>query len=366
MSNKIPLRNDHYVYLLGAGYSAARGLPLIYNFLNRMRDAAIWCESTGRHREASAIHEVLKFRLDAAAAAYRVPIDLENIEELFSLASAADPRITDSVKLSIAATLSFCLSSFPEPCLHFSSRDNSAKDFLAHALALDAADSTSRQIPLYDAFATRLLQVRQPNRTSIITFNYDSLLETSIERIGGTFHYGLSTKHEHEIGPAYDPSGVAILKLHGSVNWADPGAKGRRFTVYRDYQSLSEQNLIPQIVPPTWNKTIADRLGEVWFQAIQQLSTATKIIVIGFSMPRTDLHFKYLLAAGMKDNFSLREIVFIDPSEGIKDRAAEVIAGREISNGRVRFIGSKLEDLIAKPEHYGSRYLYSDVGGRGF
>jgi hypothetical protein len=78
MSTAIPLRNDHTVYILGAGYSAARGFPLIVDFLNQMRDAAIWCEASGRSDEADAIHDVLRFRLDAAAAAYRVPIDLEN------------------------------------------------------------------------------------------------------------------------------------------------------------------------------------------------------------------------------------------------------------------------------------------------
>ena len=78
--------NDHNVYILGAGFAAEAGLPLIKGFTNRMRDAAAWLEEqVGRKRELEAISHVLKFRLKAAGAAHRVPLNVENIEELFSL-----------------------------------------------------------------------------------------------------------------------------------------------------------------------------------------------------------------------------------------------------------------------------------------
>src|SRR5882672_7813554 len=82
-------RNDHNVYILGAGFAVEAGLPVIFDFMNRMRDAAAWlAEQGGRDKEVDAIEEVLDFRLRAAGAAYRTPIDVENVEELFSLASA--------------------------------------------------------------------------------------------------------------------------------------------------------------------------------------------------------------------------------------------------------------------------------------
>ncbi len=81
--------NDHNVYILGAGFAADAGLPLIYDFMERMRDAAAWlAEQGGRDTEVNAIEEVLVFRHRAAGAAYRTPLDVENVEELFSLASA--------------------------------------------------------------------------------------------------------------------------------------------------------------------------------------------------------------------------------------------------------------------------------------
>lgn len=42
-------------------------------------------------------------------------------------------------------------------------------------------------------------------------------------------------------------------------------------------------------------------------------------------MPTIDLHFKYLLAAGLRENISLREIVFVNPdAERITERARQI------------------------------------------
>lgn len=285
---------------------------------------------------------MLRFRRDAAAAAYRVPIDLENIEELFNLASASDQRITESVKLSIAATLAYCLDHATEPNLEFHARDPKAVDMLR----LSNGDDRRGNVLLYDAIVVKLLNGLEPSKASIVSFNYDDLIERSLVRIGNKYHYGLKRPHDVDNNANYSSDGVAVLKLHGSVNWAYPRERGRKFTIFKDYESVRSNGLVPEIVPPTWNKAIADRLAEVWFEAIDKLTTATKVVVIGFSIPRTDMHFKYLLAAGMKDNLSLREIVFVDPSESLPERVREVLASREIDNGRVRFVNKRLSDLL--------------------
>jgi hypothetical protein len=81
-------KNNHNVYILGAGFSVDAGLPTISNFLNQMRDAADWLANEHRDDERAAVERVLEFRHSAAAAGYRVNIDLDNIEDLFSLAAA--------------------------------------------------------------------------------------------------------------------------------------------------------------------------------------------------------------------------------------------------------------------------------------
>ncbi len=87
--------NDNKVYILGAGFSAEAGLPLIDSFLGRMRDAVNWLEKNSREGELRAIERVLKFRHESAAAGYRINIDLDNIEHLFSLAAAQAAAATE-------------------------------------------------------------------------------------------------------------------------------------------------------------------------------------------------------------------------------------------------------------------------------
>lgn len=60
----IKAHNDHNVYILGAGSR----LPLIKDFMNRMRDAATWLgPQADREREFAAIDRVLRFRLEVGS-----------------------------------------------------------------------------------------------------------------------------------------------------------------------------------------------------------------------------------------------------------------------------------------------------------
>src|SRR2546425_11642212 len=100
--------NDNNVYILGAGFSAEAGLPVISSFLARMRDAVDWLDKAGRVAKREAIERVLDFRHESAAAGYRINIDLDNIEHLFSLAEAKPGTASGAdICLAIAATIDF-------------------------------------------------------------------------------------------------------------------------------------------------------------------------------------------------------------------------------------------------------------------
>ena len=113
------LENNHNVYILGAGFSADRGLPTMKDFMLTMRDAHPWLADNGRKSEADAIEKVLAYRLKATSAGYRVSIELENIEDLFSLAAASRDDLTKDIRNAIAATLDYCLETKPAGNLHF-------------------------------------------------------------------------------------------------------------------------------------------------------------------------------------------------------------------------------------------------------
>src|SRR5438270_6443857 len=95
---------DYNVYILGAGFSFDAGLPLVNNFLERMGDCLEFDSLDDRGRNA--IQEVFEFRKKAAAAANRTTLNVENIEELFSLASAIEGgNDSEYIPTAIAATL---------------------------------------------------------------------------------------------------------------------------------------------------------------------------------------------------------------------------------------------------------------------
>lgn len=337
------ISNDHNVYILGAGFSFDAGIPLVTAFMNRMRDAHPWLVSQGRDDEAKAVERVLSFRLASANAAYRVKIDVENIEELFSLASslagAAGDLTESDVRLAIAATIDFAAAGCTIPgCeLKFEAGVTPVHGWPASTERQSSAGGpTWLVLPVYDfVLAVMTGTFSEPNearRNTIITFNYDMVVENALSTLEVPFSYGFKGKtvnYGDDAPVAHGPgseTALRLLKLHGSLNWAVTGKRGGKLTVFKDYASLRAAGCVPTLVPPTWRKTFAKQLDDIWQECASALSSATRVIVVGFSMPPTDTHFKYLLGAGLQKNASLREIVFVDPNkDGVEARAREVL-----------------------------------------
>jgi len=318
--------NDNNVYVLGAGFSAEAGLPLIASFLGRMRDAVDWLEQNDRGEERLAIERVLQFRHESAAAGYRINIDLDNIEHLFSLAAAKPgPATTEDIRLAIAATLDFAAHTGNPLIARL--RISEAQGWPSTEAWRHAAKRWTQsgdgfddvECSVYDYYAALLSGLaagkRESGTNTVITLNYDLLLETSLARLAIPFAYGLRGP-----GVEYDSAAEAqdtqadalrILKLHGSLNWAQK--EDGTVVVYRDYESVRSSKLRPLLVPPTWHKSFGDALLRVWDAAVQALAAATRITMIGFSIPPNDQHFKYLLSVGLQDNSSLRAIKIVDP-----------------------------------------------------
>ena len=107
---------DHNVYILGAGYSAEAGLPVMSNFLSVMQKVRMSAAISPDEEEA--IDAVLQFRLESASAAHRINLDLDNIESLFSLTASSSiiggnisarlEKISNQMQIAIGATINHC------------------------------------------------------------------------------------------------------------------------------------------------------------------------------------------------------------------------------------------------------------------
>lgn len=352
----------------------AAGLPLMSNFLNRMRDTLEALDGRPGHGAArKAISDVLDYRLDAASAAYWSTLDLENIEQLFSLAYAARHPVSKSLPTALAATLDHCRHLGRDQRVFVNPTDSDTSKRLrppTGASDSDWAKETPRLYRLIEAADTEgattahvaalLGMVNEKSKptggNTVITFNYDTIFEDALTRLEVPWTYGYSERSmegfyqsvrfvgtkKDDWGRGREPNAVPVLKLHGSVNWTikpKGGPTGPQLSIFRSYDALRSADQVPRLVPPTWSKTVEDHLSVPWQHAIERLHTATRIIIIGFSMPETDLHFRYLLAAGLQRNASLRKIVFVNPDpEGIERRARAVLRSSYIDQGLITFV----------------------------
>jgi hypothetical protein len=341
---------------------------MIGSFLNRMRDSVEWLEQRGRTDEANAIGRVLAFRLRAASAAYRVRLDIENIEELFSLASASEgDSLTRDVTLGIAATLDYSLATAPPKTCEIivdPAGWTAPTHWQRPATSTLAQGSPKHDYacPLYEFYAGLIAGFFKGRAAgaedTIITFNYDLLVEDALAGVGVPFAYAFAKKTVNYDTTARCAQGLQaanalqVLKVHGSLNWAFPGGRGGKLTVFSDYDTVRAKGLAPMLVPPTWRKIFAGQLGDVWDAAVSALGSATRIVILGFSMPATDPHFKYLLAAGLQNNISLRRLLFVNPSAStLSERVASVLRQDHFDSQIVSLVDATTAQFFFSPEY---------------
>lgn len=197
---------------------------------------------------------------------------------------------------------------------------------------------------------------------SIITFNYDLLLERALEAIdlnghSGTFHFpgcyrleGITNISSIESAAQFnsqslDHEGVALFKLHGSMNWhskhnlATPMPKTmfnpereihlhNSPIIFKDLVWKPNQRRVymkPVIVPPASGKRgmIHQDLLGLWSKAAKALAQADRVVIAGYSCPPLDLEARILLSENLRANPNKRVYV-IDPSPQTAARFTEL------------------------------------------
>jgi hypothetical protein len=249
-------------------------------------------------------------------------------------AAFAGYKVTDLIRLRDAWVRSILF------CLHKRSEEHLAKP-----------------ASMYVRFAEWLIGERLAaglagDPVSVVSLNWDSLLEDSLYRVIRDLgalgrvdvDYCVYTTPLHP-NPAICPHtpspkqraarifNLKLLKLHGSATWlrcpnsglvytglgmATPASQlyvaERRSPFMERYRSgrgaVVTSLLEPYIITPTYSKVFdLPHIQTTWQNAFVELREARKIIFVGYSLPDADYHFRTLLIRAIRPNAKIRVVL---------------------------------------------------------
>lgn len=348
------------VFIFGAGASAAAGCPLMDQFYDRASRIARETPAQSRFRQDLARVEGAIHALDGVFA--KVHLDTLNLEGLFcalemgetlgklgSLAREEVVEAKNALLRLIAATLESSLKIPVE-------RGQYTPGTVLGPKGYDA---------LAEMIALRREQDRTPRSVAVVTFNYDVGLEVALLAKKMPWSYCLDD-------PVRIPDEIAVCKLHGSVNWtlssdhrrviasppnlaeiaqqAENAQKpyGRAFFAEQLRRSAAvDGEAAPYLVPPTDSKgPHRERIKDVWVTAARELSEASSIAIVGYSLPPTDAFFRNFFGVGSLSKTPLQRIMVIDRCQATIDRFADLLSGS--AKSRFRPLQMNFEDAVGR------------------
>jgi len=276
---------ERVAYVLGAGASFDAGGPLISDFFSRERsnDAKIyarWFDDNERYLTLEGLYQ------DWASG-----VKEPNVEKFFqhvSLRRITGDKFIDSRSGSkvnpetVERYLTWYISSY-----------------VKHSIA------AQRTPKFYRDFALSLK--KRGKRFSVITFNYDMVLEKSVIKELGSINYGFGIIRG--LWEFSNPLGIPLVKLHGSLNWLRCPECDRLEIFDKPVAHVFRRERCggrckgykePVIVPPVQNKE--EYLGpknQLWRKARGLLLNADRVIIVGYSLPDLDIAAQELLRSSL-------------------------------------------------------------------
>ncbi|MHB1009915.1 MAG: hypothetical protein ACYC1E_11915 [Propionibacteriaceae bacterium] len=266
----------------------------------------------------------------------------------------------------------------PQPDLSDAANLGNARDFAVvttaiHELMVNIEAEVFRtEIPWW---LLRLVGLLHAERATVVTFNYDTVIEAVAARAP---HYGDSanlttysltdgipptppTTGMH--GPSFTHT-FRLLKLHGSLDtyWVRGDSAGTSITrvadsIWAPNLGMNHPNLniarrapgrVPFIVPPASAKSafFANPITrQLWQTASQRLSGCDQIAVIGYSIPMTDIVASAMLVTAQKASGARIDIVNPRP-----DPVRDLLVDGSVPAAAVRIASDSCEGYVDQLE----------------
>ncbi len=203
---------------------------------------------------------------------------------------------------------------------------------------------------------TRLVQMWHTSKATVATFNYDTLAEIAARR-GNLFDPSDRLVLPWQTVINFAPPGndrtigedsrnitwssFRLLKLHGSINWYwvpddSSGATLERVPLFDgavdDEKAFDSSRWLPgrepYIVPPVATKSVfygGPLTTHLWQSAGRALRKTTELVIMGYSMPVTDLTTLGLLQESLRDKRALSIVVCDLNPDDVVDRLEKLL-----------------------------------------
>jgi len=320
------------VIILGAGASSEAGIPLMAGFVEKMWEFAVRKQVNDKPMlpdDIDTFQKAIEIKNELDSYHGRAMFDDRNLEDILSILSFNEIHSSKTSKNRLFWFTKAISLTIEMTCRVKHDGENNIQN-------LDYSQYRDFWWKLFN-FCTR----NHKKIPTVISLNYDLVLERAlfhfligtilpsikppIQGIAIDYHYDpvgdfqyiiKNTKYQTmfgdeegtmlERGATDNPLRIEILKLHGSLNF--PRMKTN------EPLSLVHSVDTPFILPPIINKmSSAKSINKMWATALQRLRTAKNVIIVGYSLPRTDIYMQYFLKTALGPNLNLNRIYVFDP-----------------------------------------------------
>lgn len=300
--------------------------------------------------------------------------------DFFRIAERAYPAETEQVRNALRTLLGMYAETLTESLetattyLYLKALDSKARskqyktflqllDLINRVLATSTNDNRiGPRSLIYRFLLGELNKVDSPEHLTIITFNYDLLIERTLASIRDhgrpdVFSYpgcyrldGVQitpgVRNSPTFGtPEFQPYGVAVLKLHGSLSWRSSHSSNtpppralfntaRKLVVVNSrlispvlYWRPNKRKVYmkPIVVPPVSGKrgVIQNDIVPLWSLAADALKAANRVVIAGYSCPPLDLEARFLLSENLRANHN-KKLYVIDPKPTVAAQFLEL------------------------------------------
>ena len=209
------------------------------------------------------------------------------------------------------------------------------------------------------------------HRDTIISFNYDCVIDYALKDYGAgkwnaAVGYGVpvntrgkkpakpwivrGTENWDSPKPSKPESSVQLLKLHGSLhfNVIEGGGKNKPTLniLPNPYSFSNAQSGKFSIIPPESVKDYGRGVfGKIWARAAQSVSKAQTIVLIGYSLPPSDLHSTALFR--MCAN-KVTNLVVVNRDQSVRKRTRSIFQRALDADSRIHSFDT-FEEFVKVP-----------------